>query len=366
MRVFINNQMQTNLLNGTVSISTRANGERSLSVSFYETLQNFLREGDEIEVFEGTVGTTKLFGGIINGVSTQFLSPLTDDTPLIQIDVNSDGYGIIPQRRVVSVSYTNTNIRTIVLAMLSSSNLGAETVFVGTIAPESQFESINYSAQFKTIAEVLDELAQASGCIWYIDNSRRLHFIPQPGIVNAPFALNTYNGTFFDFHELSWSSSMDNYCNKVFVVGDNTSVAIESESEIAERATEAEGQGTGVYGFVIEDSNVKSQFQGTVVANAHLRNYAVRPIKLSFSTYTKGFQPGQRLQLQIVQMTGFNPIPPNLPNIWYFLIEEVSMERESATVTKYSISATRRNNGNFSTQKSAGFKDYFKQLVKKG
>jgi hypothetical protein len=49
----------------------------------------------------------------------------------------------------------------------------------------------------------------------------------------------------------------------------------------------------------------------------------------------------------------------------YYVIEEVNLERENGKVTKYNISATRRYDTDFSTQKSAGFAEYFKNLVKK-
>jgi hypothetical protein len=365
-RVFLNNVLIDNILQASLSISNKTNFERALSISLYDVLQTFVQDGDEIEVFEGTGGTNKLFGGIINGYSSQFITPLLDDNPLFQTDISSDGYGIIPQRRIVSVSYTNTNVRQMVLDMLNSTNLGAETITAGTISPTSDLPTIDYSAQFKSIADVLDELADASGHVWYIDNSRRLHFIEMQGVTNAPYTINTFNGTFRDFHNLSWSGSTDNYSNKVFVFGDGVSVAVESSAEIAIRATEADGQGTGIYGYVIEDSNIKSQFQANQVANAHLRKYANSPGTLSFSTYKNGFEPGQRLQVQVEQITGFNPIPPSNPNIWYYLIEEVTIELEAGGIIKYNVSATRRNNSNFSTQKSAGFKDYFKQIVKKG
>ncbi len=365
-RVYLNNVLINNILQATINISNKTNFERSLSISLYDVLQTFVQDGDEIEVFKGTGGTNKLFGGIINGYSSQFITPLTETYPLFQTDISSDGYGVIPQRRIVTVSYSNTNVRDMVLDMLSSTNLGAETILTGTISPTTDLPTINYSAQFKSIAEVLDDLADASGHVWYIDNSRRLHFIEMQGTINAPYSINTFNGTFKDFNNLSWSGSTDNYSNKVFVVGDGVSVAVESAAEISIRATEADGQGTGVYGYVIEDSNIKSQFQANQVANAHLRKYANSPGKLSFSTYTDGFAPGQKLLVQVFQITGFNPIPPNNPNIWYYLIEEVSIELEAGGIFKYNISATRRNNGNFSTQKSAGFTDYFKQIVKKG
>ena len=363
IRVFLNNELIENVIQSSMSISNKTNFERSMSVSLYQLLQLFVQDGDEIEVLDGS---NKLFGGIINGYSSQFLVNYQDDKPYFQTDISSDGYRIISQRRIVTVSYTNTNVRQMVLDMLSSSNLGAEKILPGTISPVASLPTIDYTAQFKSIADVLDELASASGHVWYIDNSRLLHFIEQQSVTNAPYQINTFNGTFRDFHNLSWSGSTDNYSNKVFVVGDGLSVAVEISEEIAIRSSEAGGQGTGVYGYVIEDSNIKSQFQANQVANAHLRNYAVSPGKISFSTYTKGFAPAQRLQLQVKEITGFNPIPPNAPNIFYYLIEEVSLDFEEGGIIKYNVSATRRNNGNFSTQKSAGFENYFKNIVNKG
>lgn len=366
MRVFINNIQYTEILQGSISISNRANGERSLSLSAYDVVQGTFKEGNEVEVFAGSGGSTKLFGGIINGYSAKFLSPITDEYPLIQIDVQSDGYNVIPQRRVVNISYTNTNIRTIVLAMLSSTNLGAETITAGTITASTSLPSITYEAKYKTIAEVLDELAAACGHVWYIDNSRRLQFVKPQGITNSPYELNTFNGTFTDFSDLSWSGGIENYCNTVFVIGDfaDSPRIEEVPSEIASRSSEADGQGTGIYERVIEDSNIKSLFQAGLVADTALQTNAISPSKLSFSTYTEGFAPNQKLNVRIQQITGFDPIPPNLPQIWTYLIDEVSIDRENAQVTKYSISATRRNSSNFSTQKSSDYKEYFKNILK--
>ena len=363
--VFLNNQLITNVVQGSISISNKTNFERSLSISLYDVTQAIVQDGDEVEVFDGS---TKVFGGIIDSYSSQFMVNFQDAKPYFQIDLSSDGYGMIPQRRIVSVSYSNTNVRTMVLAMLSSTNLGAETILPGTIAPASNLPTISYNAQFKSIAEVLDELASASGHVWYIDNARLLHFIEQQTVSDAPYSISTVASTFKDFHNLSWSGSTDNYCNKVFVVGEGVSTSVEDAGEIADRATEAGGQGTGIYGFVIEDSNVKTVEQATQVANAHLRNYASSPGKLSFSTYTKGFEPAQKLILTIPQITGMIDLPllPSFPDSWYYLIEEVTTELEAGGVIKYNVSATRRNNDNFAVIKSAGFKDYFKQIVKKG
>jgi hypothetical protein len=364
MLVLINNQtVDADVVQGSISITVRPDSSRSASVSFYAVYSNAIKDGDELEIFDGAqTAENKVFGGIINSYSVQYVTPATDLYPIIQIDVSSDGYNSIPNRRVVNISRTNTFTDEIVKQMRNL--LASETIFEGVINAGPSIP--NYNVQYKTITEVLDDMANYSGYIWYIDEQRRLHFTVQiPGQPSA-FEL-VEGGPFKDYHNLSWSGSIENYANKVFVVGANNIVATrENSAEIARRAQEAEGQGTGVYGYVIQDSNITTLAQANAVADNHLRKSAVSPGTLSFSSYTKGWEPGTKLKVQIAQITGLNSSAiPTVPNIWYYVIDEVQIERENGRVTKYNISATRRYDSNFSTQKSAGFAEYFKNLVKK-
>ena len=366
MLVLINNSAYPDFVQGSLQISNQTDGIRSCSISFHATLP-IIKDGDEIEIFDGPqMLQYKVFGGIVTSYSVTYLSPLTDDYPVVQIDVQSDGYEYITTRRVVNVSRTNTTASTVVLDMLGPNLLGAETIFTGTVFAGATIT--NYTVTNKTIREVLDDMANLSGYVWYIDIARHLHFVTQQAVVTSMFEL-VDGGTFKDFHDLSWSGGVDNYCNKVTVVGAGTvSVTLENAAEIARRATEADGQGTGVYSFVIQDSNLTTVAAATAVAQNHLRKFSVSPGTLSFSSYTKGWAPGTKLKVQMATITGMNNDPnviPSVPNIWYYVIEEVSLERENRKVTKYNISATRRYDTDFSTQKSAGFAEYFKNLVKK-
>lgn len=364
MIVLINNELVTDdVVRGSINVTLRPNGERSASVSFYLTTPS-IKDGDEIEIFDGTQTTAnKIFGGIINSYSAQLITPITDQYPVFQIDVSSDGYGILAQRRVVNYTGTNKNVADIVRDVYEI--LTTETVFEEYFQPGPTLTT--YTAKYKTIAEVLDDMANVAGYVWYIDNSRALSFVPHWSGESAPFEL-VQGGPFKDFHELSWSGGLDNYSNKVFVVGSGTIVAVrENSAEIAERALEADGQGTGVYGSVIEDTNITSLATANNVGDQSLLKTAVSPGKLSFSTYTKGFKPGHKLKVQFAIITGMNSDPfivPSVPNIWYYLIDEVTIERENEMVTKYNISATRRYNSSFNTKTSDGFKQYFKNLVK--
>lgn len=356
MDVYINNQKLPFFLQGSLQISRKTDGERSLSVSYVDEFPD-VKDGDEVEVFDGT---DKLFGGIVKSVSYQMFTPRSGLSPLVQVDIQSDGYNYIPSRRVTTISFNDTNVRNIVQSLLSNTNLGADKVFAGTI---EDGPVIDYSANTKNMKDILDELAAASGFVWYIDDSRRLQFGPMQGIVTSAFEL-VENGSFTDFNSLSWSGSIENYANRVFVIGDGVSVARDEPDEINERKQEAGGQSSGVYGFVIEDSNIKSQAQAATVADNHLRKYAIRPGQLSFTSYTPGWLPGTKLKVQIKQITGINPTFPTIANVWYYVIEEVSLSAQAGGITEYSISAVRRQDANFSTQKTAGFVSYFRQIVK--
>lgn len=358
MDIFINNvKVSADIVQGSLSIKNKTDGKRDCSVSLYDVLPG-VNDGDELEVFSGV---TKLFGGVVKSYSVRYFSPLTDDFPIVQVDIQSDGYDYIANRKVTNINRTNVNVTTIINDCLAS--LTPEGVVAGTI---TSGPVISYTASYQTVKKVLDDMADVAGYIWYIDNSRRLQFVKQQTVTNAPYELKL-DGTFKDFHNLSWSGSYDNYANKVWVLGAGTFVNVkENTAEIAERSLEADGIGTGIYSAVIKDSNITTTAQADAVADAHLAKYAVNQSKLTFSSYTSGWAPGTKLKVQIPQITGYSTIPgPLTGNIWYYLIEDVTIDVEDAKTTKYTMNCVRRIDGtNFSTQRSAGFEDYFKQMSK--
>jgi hypothetical protein len=358
MNIFINNiQYNGEVSNGSISINLKTNGDRSASLSIFDVLPS-VKDGDELEIFDGT---DKIFGGIIKSYSVKYFSPLTDDYPVIEVGIDAESYNFITNRRIVNVNVQDRTVGSIVNDMWSI--LSTETIYKGTFYTGP---TIDYVAEYKTIKTVLDELADTAGCIWYIDNSRTLQFVrPVDVISNSPYALEL-NSSFTDFHDIAWSGSIENYANKVFVLGaNNISIQKQSDSEIAERSLEADGAGTGVYGAVIDDDKIKTTVQAESIADNYLKRTAVRPGQLSFSTYTKGFLPGQKLRVQIPQITGYDPLTfPTVANIWYYLIQDVDIELGEGGIIKYSISAVRRYDSGFTTQRSPGFKDYFKDMSK--
>ena len=357
MQIYINNVLSTTeVVKGSVTIRQRTDGQRDASISFYDVLPN-ANDGDELEIFDGA---TKLFGGIIKSFNVRYFTPLTDSFPVLTVDLTSDGYDYIASRKIINISRTNVNVTTIVNDCMGT--LSAEGVVAGTI---TSGPTVSYTQNYVTVKKVLDDMADIAGYVWYIDNSRRLQFVPQQTVTNA-FQELKLNGVFKDFHNLSWSGSVENYANKVWVLYGASAVLVkENTAEITARSLEADGVGSGVYGYVTKDSNIITSAQADDVADAHLNKYAIPQGKLSFSSYTKGWAPGTKLKVSIPQITGFSTIPPFNPNEWYYLIEDVTIDVEDARTTRYTMNCTRRIDGaNFSTQRSAGFEDYFKKMSK--
>jgi hypothetical protein len=362
MQVFIDNvDLTANLALGSLRITLKANGVRSASLSLIDTLQR-VHDGSDLRIFDNG---QLLFGGIVNSVSGRFITPITEQFPLVQYDASSDGYNYIASRRTVNLYYQTATAGAIAQDLRSI--LSTDSITSGTISNGA--DVTQFKAQYKSVKEILDDLASVSGYVWYIDNERRLQFVEEQGVSNAPYEL-VRNGTFTDFNGLSWSGSLVNYANRVIVLGGNGSngdqviLSKDEPDEIAERTQEAGGLSSGIYGAVVQDSNVRSQFWANVVADTHLRKYAIRQSTLAFSSFTPGWRPAQRLKVQIPQITGFPMMGP--ANIWYYLIESVDITFEPGDIVRYTMNCTRRKTGNFTSRKSAGFREYFETLVKKG
>lgn len=356
--IYVNNvNLTERLMQGTLSISLGLYAERSCSASFFSSNNEFDNEivftdGNDVKVyFYGDL----IFGGVIKSSNVSALTPLGDQNALIQTTIQSDGYNSIAGRRFVQVYYASATAGSIVTAMITS-YLSAEGVTAGTINTGPTVTQ--YNANYKSVKEILDDMATVAGFVWYIDNDKKLNFIAQQTVTNAAVTLEE-GGTFKDFHDVSVSINNSNYANKVFVVGDGIAVERTNTAEVVLR--QASEGGSGIYGTVIQDSNIKTTAVANAIGDAMLKKLANNPVQLSFSTYTYGFLPAQKLTVILPSFFGYTTT--GLPT-QYYLIENVTIDREDALMTKYTISATKRNNSDFSTKKTDGFKEYFETLVK--
>jgi len=272
----------------SISISDDKNKQRSLSITLYATSLDGLPDvGEDIQVLEGT---NIRFGGNIKDVKFVPITPSMSTDADIACQIYSDGYNGLPQRRTVNVLSTATTSGAVVTNLVNNF-LDDEGVTLGTI--DTGATIVTYGGNYKTIKEVLDDMADISGYEWNINNDKSLDFLSPTDIITSTDTVNYNDATHFNFR---LSQTLSNYRNKQFVEGglDSTGatvrVVVEDAAEIANRIA-IEG-GTGVYGNVFRDNNIQTTTDATAVANELLNRYKNIYVATfqSYVEYTVGTQ----------------------------------------------------------------------------
>ena len=300
-----------------------------------------------------------LFGGVIKTLNFKKLEPGTGEDVKISIDISSNGYSDIAARRTTTDSYSaifaGGIVADLLLRVLNAEG-ASENITSGTIVSGAYMQT--YSAVCKSLKEIFDDLAGASGYKWYIDDNRALHFCDEDTVEDAAHSI-IEGGSFADYQLDGVELSLDNYRNKQFVKAANDIVVtVSNETEIAARQS-AEGSeySSGVYGDVIDDSNIFSEFDATNAAQNALKRYGAVPYELRFTSYTTDWVAGTRLTVNLPTF-GINADTS-------YLIESVSLRDSDGLNMMATVLATRRNESNFSTQRSENYKDYFAKLATK-
>ena len=252
------------------SVSFKGTHELKRSMScgvYYKASETLPLEGQDIEVFNGV---ELLFGGIIKTISYESTTPQKGNSAWIKLSISSDGYNFIPQRRTVNADYTATDAGTIVSAMITSF-LTDEGITAGTISTGATID--RYLATYKSIKEVLDDMADASGFSWNINDAKQLDFIALTTPTNSTSSIVEGERTHFDFQP---TRSLGSFRNKQYVEGGTDStgatvrVVVEDSVSIAARAA-SEGN-SGVYGNVVRDSTIQTATDATAAATEYLNS----------------------------------------------------------------------------------------------
>jgi hypothetical protein len=312
--------------------------------------------GKDVKIKEDS---TVRFGGIIKKIDVMKYEAGIGTDKVLTIDVVCNDYNDIPSRRVTSVQLEDTTGGGVAAQMVLDMNYAgySDNIGTGTIDTGATFNT--YIKNAATVKDILDEIALASGYKWYIDELKKLNFVQEQTITNAAHDLIETGATFTDFNVTNLEVSLENYRNKQWVLGalDDTgakvNVAAESATEISNRAT-IEG-GSGVYGQVINATQSQNTTDALVTANNALKVSGKIPYIISFTSYTNDWVAGTKLKC-------------NLPTIginsdMYFLIESVTIV-DVGCVLMSEVTATRRDDSSFSTQRSETFVDYFSKVVK--
>lgn len=134
-----------------------------------------------------------LFGGSIYDVKTSALGVENKGHKLL-ISISSNGYNHIPARRSITVDYSVPKTSGEIVTDMVNNYLSSEGITAGTINSGADWDA--YPSDFPdkciSVKQVLDDMANKSGYKWYIDIERKLHFLENDTIVNAPHELKDY------------------------------------------------------------------------------------------------------------------------------------------------------------------------------
>ncbi len=306
------------LKNNTLSINKNINTKNSCNATF---IQLSVQVGQELVIKAGTV---TLFGGLIQNVSRKYISPTETE-----VSVYATGYEQVCSRRTFGGTYTNKYAGEIIRGLLNS--------WLGTASPYSEgfteghienglFLS-SYVMRAKNYRDVLDDLAEASGFKWWVDDDKRLFFkaeidISDSGyIVSDTAALNRLN----DVRDLRVEESLAGYRNKQYVLGavgetDYVLGASENTAEIARMNTL---YGSGVYGHVLVNKNLTSDLEAKLVADSLIATYARIPRSLSFTT-AQHLDTARTILFKVSSM--------NITSPTKFLISEINITQRDKEV----------------------------------
>lgn len=250
------------LKSGSLNLTINNRRENSLSGTLIIDLDQdvvpdklfFPKCGRNIKLLEGL---NLLFGGTIQNVNIRRIGKA--NSTIIEMDFSSDGFNHIPSRRTVADEFLEQLAGTIVGFQIDT-YLDDEGITEGTIIDGAFIDEYpEVDSPAKNIKEILDDMANSSGCYWYIDADRRLHFVETESMTDALENI-TDAGLFKDFWNVEITEDLEDYRNRQFVKGgvdeDGDIVLTFSTDydEVFDRQL-TEG-GSGVYGNIIENSNI--------------------------------------------------------------------------------------------------------------
>jgi hypothetical protein len=253
---------------------------------------NEIKGGQELIVSKNS---NILFGGIINNLRKKMLSD-----NLLSVDIKASGYEVLMTKRTIKVSYTDKHAGYIV-SWIVDNILNSEGITSGNIENGIFFSEKSYYCS--NVRDIIDEIAIASGFIWWIDNDKKLNFCQDKSYTNAIYDLDTdeeNDNRLIDVEYPEYEEDMSKYANKIFLLGslDEIEVFVIAENAL-EIARMNDIYGTGVYGKVIESSDIKTLDDAEDAARVELEKCSSEPIDMKFSTRQDGLDINQEINVNL-------------------------------------------------------------------
>lgn len=216
-------------------------------------------EQQEIIIFEDTVVEFARFAGYISEITRT-----GQDNEKYLLDIRAVDYGILTERKVSTLVFTDATDRAIAHALAAEAGLGSadSTVDFTNILAE-------FDARDLTTREALERLAEITGCRWHVDPAKTLWYF-KPGTRFASFNLSdTPDYTLsFPYQMTSFQREFSSAANRMLLLG-----GADSSTGGELRVTREDAASISTYG-VIEavkvDRSITAASVGQLLLDAEL------------------------------------------------------------------------------------------------
>jgi hypothetical protein len=255
----------------TLTCTEQIGGESK--ASFYIDISPDMIAGDTFNQFNPIIGSNvrisnesnnrRIFGGTIGRIEKKLIS--RTEARIIQFFFECDSWKNVPKRVNIKREWTETNTGQIVEDLIND-YLGREGIRKGTIDFGSSVLLYPETGNIpKNLTEILDDMAELSGCFWYIDGNKFLQFIPnETSTLNEAIIDEEDPESFKDVMNLSIEEDIAEYINKQFI---NAGQYITEDSQLIDVifAKQDKDQiediqdlvgGSGIYGEIFENKEL--------------------------------------------------------------------------------------------------------------
>lgn len=183
----------------------------------------------------------------------------------------------------------------------------------------------------RNVADMLSELAEAAGYVWYIDKHRRLHFrSPLVAPASAAHALVDGNG-YEDYSNVEYSQSVEQYRTTQVVTGsyDDLGAPVVSRRTLSDLtvtppiSTDVEACGNE-YTSIARNDSLDNATDAATSADAQLRTYGQQvPCTLSFESGDTDWRPNTDLTVELADLGIASELHFNIDSVELFDVDGI-------------------------------------------
>lgn len=294
-----------NTESANISIEEGFEESASFTLDFLQGASMHVDPGMRVSLRNNDTDETIIFRGNIISVNKEYI---TQD--MFRVKMECVGFEPILSRYIVAHTYKNIYAGNIIRG-LQSELLAAEDILIGTISDGIIIDK--YDAYGMTVRDVLDDLADTCGFLWWLDDELRLNFTSEKQTTPAINSiLDVTNTSTLDktIHELTVNESTDGYYNVVVVKGAEKVtggywLSVKSNTTELNRM-KALTSGYGQFTYIEDNSSLNTQAKVDEAATNLLSLKCSRKLELSFKTKKVGYKLKKYIDVTIPKFNCFN------------------------------------------------------------